>query len=203
MMAQGRQYLITAWWVVVMPSVVVFTGIGAFLSIAIPMGRRPVQVSRAESREASTRTIGLASIWCRIGSLVVDLLLLGLIKAAWTYIALFLIISIPFLRTPWFNPLSSIPSYFLWAAYFIFFWSRSGQTPGMKLFNIRVGREDGSSLSVGRATMRLAGFVVGGAVVFLGFTWAFFDPSKQGWHDKLAGTLVIKTWSENPESAEG
>jgi peptide/nickel transport system permease protein len=203
MMAQGRQYVITAWWVVVIPSVVVFTGFGAFLAMAIPMGRlQPVLVSPAQTQQASTGNMELASIWGRTGSLVVDLLLLNLIKGAGTYIVLFLIISIPFVRTPWFNPISSITTYFLWAAYFILFWSRSGQTPGMKLFNIRVLREDGSRLSVGRATLRLAGFAVGGAVVFLGLIWAFFNPRKQGWHDQLAGTLVVKTGSANPESAE-
>jgi uncharacterized RDD family membrane protein YckC len=29
-------------------------------------------------------------------------------------------------------------------------------------------------------------------VVGLGFFWIAFDPEKQGWHDKIAGTVVVK-----------
>jgi uncharacterized RDD family membrane protein YckC len=30
-------------------------------------------------------------------------------------------------------------------------------------------------------------------VIFIGVIWVAFDPNKQGWHDKIAGTYVVKT----------
>lgn len=81
--------------------------------------------------------------------------------------------------------------------YYVFFWSSAspwpGQTIGNKLLNIRVIKTDGSDLSLVVALIRYVGLVVSILVIFIGVIWAAFDPNKQGWHDKIAGTYVIKT----------
>jgi|SRR6266853_3538914 len=81
--------------------------------------------------------------------------------------------------------------------YYVFFWSSNspwpGQTVGNKLLNIRVIKTDGSDLSLVVALIRYVGLVVSILVIFIGVIWAAFDPNKQGWHDKIAGTYVIKT----------
>lgn len=81
--------------------------------------------------------------------------------------------------------------------YYVFFWSSAspwpGQTVGNKLLNIRVIKTDGSDLSLVVALIRYVGLVVSILVIFIGVIWAAFDPNKQGWHDKIAGTYVIKT----------
>jgi uncharacterized RDD family membrane protein YckC len=56
-----------------------------------------------------------------------------------------------------------------------------------------VVRTDGSNLDIGQALIRYVGFVISGICLGIGFIWAAFDPNKQGWHDKIAGTYVIKT----------
>ena len=77
------------------------------------------------------------------------------------------------------------------AAYFTFFWS-TGATPGMRLFRLRVVDADSSQpIGVGRALLRYVGYVVSVACCYLGLIWAAFDGRKQGWHDKLAGTVVV------------
>lgn len=77
--------------------------------------------------------------------------------------------------------------------YFPFFWQRSGQTPGMKMFRLRVVRdEDGGPISWGKAFLRLIGFWVSSAVFYLGFIWIFIDKRHRGWHDLIAGTVVIE-----------
>jgi uncharacterized RDD family membrane protein YckC len=77
--------------------------------------------------------------------------------------------------------------------YFPFFWQRSGQTPGMKMFRLRVVRdEDGGPLTWGKAILRLLGFWVSSAVFYLGFIWIFIDKRRRGWHDLIAGTVVIE-----------
>ena len=66
-------------------------------------------------------------------------------------------------------------------------------TIGNKLLNIRVIKTDGSDLSIVVALLRYVGLVISVLVIFIGVIWAAFDPNKQGWHDKIAGTYVVKT----------
>jgi len=78
-------------------------------------------------------------------------------------------------------------------AYFPYFWQKSGQTPGMRLFRLHVVRDrDGGTLSWGTAWLRLLGLYVAGTVFYLGFIWVFVDKRRRGWHDLIAGTVVIK-----------
>jgi uncharacterized RDD family membrane protein YckC len=77
--------------------------------------------------------------------------------------------------------------------YFPWFWSRGGATPGMRLMNLRVVRDsDGGPLSVGQAFLRLVGYWVSSFVLYLGFIWIFVDKRRRGWHDLIAGTVVVK-----------
>jgi uncharacterized RDD family membrane protein YckC len=80
--------------------------------------------------------------------------------------------------------------------YFLFFWSLLGYTPGKFLLGLKIVRRDGSKLGLGRAIVRFIGYWISALVVFLGFIWIIFDPHRQGWHDKLAGTQVIYTWEK-------
>ena len=77
--------------------------------------------------------------------------------------------------------------------YFPWFWARLGQTPGMRLFGLRVVRDrDGGPISGGQAVLRLIGFWVNSAVLYIGWIWIFVDSRRRGWHDLIAGTVVIE-----------
>ncbi len=76
-----------------------------------------------------------------------------------------------------------------------FWWSRGGQTPGYKLLGMRVVRaRDGGPIGFGTGILRIIGYVINDIVfgIPLGFLWVLFDAQKQGWHDKIAGTVVIQ-----------
>ncbi|HPQ44876.1 MAG TPA: RDD family protein [Syntrophales bacterium] len=79
------------------------------------------------------------------------------------------------------------------ACYFIYFHGTTGQTPGKKLLGLKVVCTDGKPLTYGVAFLRWVGYIISKLPFFLGFIWAGFDRRKQGWHDKIAGTCVIKT----------
>ncbi|MCK4534272.1 MAG: RDD family protein, partial [Syntrophobacterales bacterium] len=79
------------------------------------------------------------------------------------------------------------------AAYFIYFHGTTGQTPGKKLLDLKVVRTDGKPMTLGTAFLRWVGYIISKLPFFLGFIWVAFDGRKQGWHDKIAGTYVIKT----------
>jgi len=78
-------------------------------------------------------------------------------------------------------------------AYFPYFWARDGQTPGMRMLGLMVVRDvDGGPISGGQAILRLIGYWVSGAVLYLGYIWIFIDKRRRGWHDLIAGTVVVK-----------
>jgi uncharacterized RDD family membrane protein YckC len=75
---------------------------------------------------------------------------------------------------------------------FIVLAGRSGQTVGMRILGIRIEKTDGSQFTVKGAIVRhLLGYPLSVASFFLGFLWMLWDPRQQGWHDKLARTIVV------------
>ena len=80
-------------------------------------------------------------------------------------------------------------------AYFVYFWSAQGggQTLGMRVFNLKVIRTDGSALTLTQALIRYVGLFISFVCFAIGVIWVAFDAEKQGWHDKIAGTYVIRT----------
>jgi uncharacterized RDD family membrane protein YckC len=78
-------------------------------------------------------------------------------------------------------------------AYFPWFWARGGQTPGMKRFGLRVVRDlDGGPIGGGTAILRLIGMWVSTAALYIGLAWVLIDDRRRGWHDLIAGTIVIQ-----------
>ena len=75
--------------------------------------------------------------------------------------------------------------------YFVYFWT-TGATLGMRLVGVRV--VDAITLQAippGKAVLRYLGYLVASFCCYIGLIWAAFDPRKQGWHDKIAGTVVV------------
>jgi uncharacterized RDD family membrane protein YckC len=73
----------------------------------------------------------------------------------------------------------------------ILFWRYRGATPGKMLVSARI--VDAATLgapSTGKLIGRYFAYIVS-SIFMLGFIWIAFDKRKQGWHDKLAGTVVI------------
>ncbi|HYP29546.1 MAG TPA: RDD family protein [Blastocatellia bacterium] len=69
---------------------------------------------------------------------------------------------------------------------------RDGQSAGMRILGIRIARIDGRPFTMRDAALRhLVGYPVSMAAFFLGFLWMLWDPRQQGWHDKIARTLVV------------
>jgi uncharacterized RDD family membrane protein YckC len=78
-------------------------------------------------------------------------------------------------------------------AYYTLFTGLKGQTPGKMLVGIKVVDERGQPPGIGRAALReIPGKFLSGIVLYLGFVWVAWDEKKQGWHDKLAHTHVIR-----------
>ncbi len=73
------------------------------------------------------------------------------------------------------------------------FWRYCGATPGKLALAIKiVDAKTGGPPSTGRLVVRFLCYFVSALPLYLGFFWIAIDRRKQGWHDKIAGTLVIQ-----------
>ncbi len=79
------------------------------------------------------------------------------------------------------------------ALFAVLFWKFRGATPGKMLFSARIvdARTLGAP-STGQLVGRYFGYLLSILPLMLGFLWIAFDKRKQGFHDKVAGTVVIE-----------
>jgi len=77
-------------------------------------------------------------------------------------------------------------------AYFAGMWAWKGTTIGGIVLKLQVVRYDGGPLTFPVALVRGLAAAFSALVFLLGFFWIGWDPDKQGWHDKIAGTVVVR-----------
>ena len=84
-----------------------------------------------------------------------------------------------------------------WAALYFTVFSAwwNGQTPGKKLFGIRVVQLDGTPITLWEAFERYGGYAAGLATGLLGYAQVWWDPNRQAIQDKIAETVVIRSGS--------
>ncbi|MGN6430289.1 MAG: RDD family protein [Gaiellaceae bacterium] len=76
-------------------------------------------------------------------------------------------------------------------AYFVFFWSEAGRTPGMHVMHLRVRDRAGRPPSFWRSLLRAAATIVSIVPLFLGYVPVLFDSRRRGLPDLVAGTEVV------------
>jgi uncharacterized RDD family membrane protein YckC/cytoskeletal protein CcmA (bactofilin family) len=112
-----------------------------------------------------------AGFWIRLAASVLDAVLVGIVTAV-THTG------------------SALPAIF--AAYCVVMWAMKGTTIGGIICGLKVVRVDDRKVDWIVAVVRgLAGFL-SLAVAGLGFLWVAFDDQKQSWHDKIAGTTIVR-----------
>ena len=132
-----------------------------------------------------------AGFWIRVGASLIDSLLLMIVIGP---------IMIAIYGDDYFNSDSLILggwdilfNYVLPAVAVILFWIFRSATPGKMLTDIEiVDAETGEKPTAGYFVLRYLGYYVSMIPLLLGIIWIAFDKRKQGWHDKIAGTVVIK-----------
>jgi uncharacterized RDD family membrane protein YckC len=97
--------------------------------------------------------------------------------------------------------LGGVISFIIGVGYqWIFLTRNNGQTPGKMFMGTRVVKADGTAITEIDVLMRYVGYLINSAVLGIGWLWAFIDPQKQGWHDKLARTYVVMAEREKVET---
>jgi uncharacterized RDD family membrane protein YckC len=78
------------------------------------------------------------------------------------------------------------------AAYGAVMWKLKASTIGGIICGLKVVRLDGRPIDWPTAIVRALSCFLSLAVVGLGFLWIAIDSEKQAWHDKIAGTVVVR-----------
>jgi uncharacterized RDD family membrane protein YckC len=81
----------------------------------------------------------------------------------------------------------------------ILFWRGKKATPGKLALRLSVvDAKTGNTLAVGQSIVRYVAYMVSILPFGMGFIWIIFDPRKQAWHDKIAGSVVVREKSRGP-----
>jgi uncharacterized RDD family membrane protein YckC len=92
------------------------------------------------------------------------------------------------------GPADFLISWVMPAVAVIAFWLYKQATPGKMVISARVvDAATGGPLTTGQAIGRYFGYFVSSIPFGLGLVWVAFDSKKQGWHDKMAGTVVVRS----------
>lgn len=146
------------------------------------------------SRKATVRTVTLIGFSRRTIAALIDFLFITFIGFLITFLLGFLGLFIEMFRPEqpeYLQGIIVIAFLLVSVLYYLLSWTRSGSTMGQMVVGARVVGTDGAKLSMGKAILRYLGYLVSAAVFALGFVWVIFDQKRQGWHDKIAKTMVI------------
>lgn len=142
----------------------------------------------------SDQNIEYAGFWIRVGAALIDTLLVMVITFplliaiyGWGYFDADVTGFIA-------GPADVLISWVLPAIAVILFWVYRQATPGKMVLSLRIqDANTGGRLSWGQSGGRYLGYFLATLPLGLGLIWVAFDKKKQGWHDKLAHTVVVKS----------
>jgi uncharacterized RDD family membrane protein YckC len=134
-------------------------------SVAAAPAPPPIPAALAQASEAA---LPRAGFWIRMVALLIDAILIGAVTQM-SHVVLPLL-----------------------AAYGAVLWKYKGATIGGIIFGIKVVRLDSKPVDWMTSVVRALACFLSLIALGLGFIWIAFDAEKQGWHDKIAGTVVVR-----------
>jgi uncharacterized RDD family membrane protein YckC len=137
-----------------------------------PMPPGPAPAPPGPAPTPVTAALPRAGFWVRMAALLLDVLLVGFAMSV-------------------LHPLFHLHLLVL-AIYGAVMWKLRGSTIGGTVFDLRVVRLNGRQIDWETAIIRALSCFLSLAVAGLGFFWIAFDDAHQAWHDKIAGTVVVR-----------
>ena len=131
----------------------------------------PMEAPPATPPTPEAWSLPRAGFWERMGAAFLDMILVGILSGLVGRGPLGLMVTL---------------------AYFSGMWAWKGTTVGGVVLKLKVVRLDGQPITFPVALVRGLAGAFSIVVMFLGFLWIAWDKDKQGWHDKIAGTVVVR-----------
>lgn len=147
-----------------------------------------VSSTEMETSESQHQYVGF---WPRFGASIIDTILVIMI----TYPLLYSIYGNEFWETDQF--IMGMPDFLIsWVfpiAATVLFWVYKSATPGKMALKAKVvDAKTGNAPSTQQSIIRYVGYYISLLPLGLGYFWVAFDAKKQGWHDKIAGTVIVR-----------
>jgi uncharacterized RDD family membrane protein YckC len=139
---------------------------------AAPANAAPAAPAAASTGPDITAALPRAGFWIRMLALLLDALLVGFLMHLLHHMFNLELVVL--------------------AIYGAIMWKLRGSTIGGIVFDLHVVRLDGRPIDWETAIVRALGCFLSLAVAGLGFFWIAFDRGRQAWHDKIAGTAVVR-----------
>ena len=133
----------------------------------------PDSVAAPATTAVNALTLPRAGFWVRMLALLIDVVLIGILLSVLHHSENLELVAL--------------------AAYGAVMWKLRGSTIGGIVFDLQVIRHDGREMDWATAIVRALGCFLSLAAAGIGFLWIAFDSGKLAWHDKIAGTLVVRT----------
>lgn len=145
--------------------------------------KQPVPTVIPGAEPAPVVAVEYMGFWIRFAAAIIDFVVISLISFAFFRIGgVGIIFPFFWILLPW--------------LYYWLFTGLKGQTLGKMAVGIRVVNAEGSIPGLGSAALReIPGKILSTIAIYLGFLWIIWDGQKQGWHDKIANTYVLKVES--------
>ena len=135
----------------------------------------------AENQETAP---DLASVGSRFIGYLIDSIIVGVIGSILSYASMTVGGAL--------SSIIALLGFLVSVGYYTYFFG-NGQTPGMTAMKIKLIGTDGTyPIGYGKGFLRWIGMIISAMVILLGFIWILIDKKRQGWHDKIAGTYVVK-----------
>ena len=138
---------------------------------ANPAASQPLPLLGASPIVPDALSYPRATFWERMGAAFLDAVLVGLVCSLAHVGPLCLVVAL---------------------GYFAAMWTWRGTTIGGIVLGLKVTRVDGQPVTFTIALVRALAAAFSVVVLFLGFLWIAWDRENQGWHDRIAGTVVVR-----------
>jgi len=151
----------------------------------------PTKAPVVDTNPPKEAEVEYAGFWIRVAASIIDSVLVGIVTAPlllWVY-------GFAYFDTDKLirGPAEVLISYVLPAIAIVIFWVARSATPGKMLLSIKIVDADTfGPIGTGKAIGRYLGYFLSTIPLCLGLFWVGWNARKQGWHDMLAGTVVIQ-----------
>jgi uncharacterized RDD family membrane protein YckC len=156
-----------------------------------------VDHTNKEIQMIQTEDLEYVGFWPRVGAALIDTVLLLFITVP--------LVTMVYGRQYWSSndwvqgPADFLINWLLPAVAVVLFWIYRQATPGKIAIGARiVDARTGAKPRSGQLVGRYLAYYVSIIPLMIGIFWVAFDPRKQGWHDKLAGTVVVRSRRRGP-----
>lgn len=130
-----------------------------------------------------------AGFWIRVLASIIDSLVLMLVLVPFAVVVGMLGLVDLEASFSWLDIVIQICS----VLFYIGCWVKFAGTPGKRILKLKILDADtGEHLTTGKAIIRYVGYIISSLVLLIGLIWVAFDKKKQGWHDKMANSVVVK-----------